>query len=98
MSIHPGAVYTDLTTTVAFRYRVMVNIFFFFTGVSFMEQDEGRLSQLWAAAGAKKEDLVNGAFYMPIGRMSNDRLDKTAKSEEVAKDLWIYTVDILAKF
>ena len=62
-----------------------------------MELRQGRLSQLWAAAGAKKDELVNGGFYMPIGKLSNDRLDNTAKSQQLAEDLWTYTQDVLAK-
>lgn len=61
-----------------------------------MEISQGRLSQLWAAAGAKGKDLVNGGFYMPVGRLSNDRLDTTAKSLKLAADLWKYTQDVLA--
>lgn len=73
-------------------------IVFWFLGVSIMEEKQGRLSQLWAAAGAKKDELVNGGFYMPIGRLSDDRLDKTAKSPELGSELWTYTQDVLAKF
>lgn len=63
-----------------------------------MEEDQGRLSQLWAAAGARNDQLVNGGFYMPVGRWSDDRLDETAKSLELAQRLWTYTQDVLAKF
>jgi hypothetical protein len=59
-----------------------------------MEENQGRLSQLWAAAGAERDELVNGGF----GRYSDDRLDKTAKSEKLAGELWTYTQDVLAKF
>jgi len=76
----------------------MVTIVLLFLGVTFMEADQGRLSQLWAAAGATKEELVNGGYYMPVGRLSNDRLDKTARSPKLAEDLWTYTQDVLAKF
>lgn len=62
-----------------------------------MEISQGRLSQLWAAAGAKGKDLVSGGFYMPVGRESNDRLDTTAKSLKLATDLWNYTQDVLAR-
>ena len=75
-----------------------MTIIFWFLGVSFMEEKQGRLSQLWTAAGAKKDELVNGGYYMPIGRLSNDRLDNTAKSPELAEELWIYTQDVLANF
>ena len=63
-----------------------------------MEEEQGRLSQLWAAAGAKKKELNNGGYYMPIGRYSDDRLDETAKSEKLASELWTYTQEALAKF
>lgn len=63
-----------------------------------MQQEQGRLSQLWAAAGSKKDQLVNGGFYMPVGRLSDDRLDKTAKSPTLAQELWTYTQDVLAGF
>jgi hypothetical protein len=67
-------------------------------GVTFMTEDQGRLSQLWAAAGAKRDELENGGFYMPVGRLSNDRLDKTATSPELSQELWTYTQDVLGKF
>lgn len=63
-----------------------------------MDEDQGRLSQLWAAAGAKRDELEDGGFYMPVGRLSNDRLDKTAKSLELSKKLWTFTQDVLSKF
>lgn len=63
-----------------------------------MAEDQGRLSQLWAAAGAKENELVNGGFYMPVGRLSNDRLDKTANSTELSQNLWTFTQDVLSKF
>lgn len=63
-----------------------------------MEEDKGRLSQLWAAAGATKDQLVNGGFYMPVGRWSDNKLDETAKSLKLAHDLWTYTQDVLGSF
>lgn len=98
ISVHPGAVKTDLTGTISWAKKAFINVLFFFLGVSFMEQHQGRLSQLWAAAGAKKEELINGGFYMPVGRLSDDRLDKVAKSEKLAGELWDWTEDVLAKF
>lgn len=98
ISVHPGAVNTPLATTIPLRLKLLMTVLFWFLGVSFMEEDQGRLSQLWAAAGAKKDELVNGGFYMPVGRLSNDRLDKTANNLELAEKLWSYTQDVLAKF
>ncbi len=98
ISVHPGAVTTNLTTSISFTHKIMMAILFWFLGVSFMDEKQGRLSQLWAAAGAKKDELVNGGFYMPVGRLSDDRLDKTAKSLQLGQDLWTYTQDVLSKF
>lgn len=98
VSVHPGAVRTDLTTTISFMHKILTNIFFWWMDISLMDVSQGRLSQLWAAAGATKDQLVNGGFYMPVGRLSDDRLDKTAKSRELGQELWTYTQDALAKF
>jgi hypothetical protein len=76
----------------------MLRIVFWLLGVSFMEVEQGRLSQLWAAACKDKDQLVNGGYYMPIGRFSNDRLDQTGKDTKLANELWTYTHDILSKF
>ena len=75
----------------------MMSVILWFLGVSMMEEKQGRLSQLWVAAGAKNDELVNGGYYMTIGRYSDDRLDKTAKSLKLAEDLWVSTQDVLAK-
>jgi len=56
------------------------------------------LNQLWASAGAKKDELANGGFYMPVGDLSTSKLDKVAKSENLATDLWSYTENALKDF
>lgn len=98
VSVHPGASNTHLTTSIACYQRVITAIMLWFLGVTFMEENQGRLSQLWAAGGAKRAELQNGGFYMPVGRLSNDRLDKTAKSPELSQKLWTFTQDVLSKF
>ncbi|KAH8694110.1 putative short-chain dehydrogenase [Talaromyces proteolyticus] len=99
LSVHPGAVKTPLTTAKPpLHLRLITLIVLWFMGVTLMEEEQGRLSQLWAAAGAKKDELTNGSFYMPVGRLSDDRLDKTAQSPELAQELWAYTQDVLSKF
>jgi hypothetical protein len=98
VSVHPGLVDTDLLNTLSMARKLFVLGAAKLMGVSAIPQEKGRLNQLWAAAGAKKSDLVNGAFYMPVGVQSNDKLDKTAKSAEFATELWTWTQDVLAKF
>ena len=95
VTVHPRVVNTDMLTTTSYGHKIMLNIIFWFQGVSHIEVSQGCLNQLWAVAGAKKDQLVNGGYYMPIGRLSDDRLDKTAKSLDLAKGLWTYTQDVL---
>jgi hypothetical protein len=56
-----------------------------------LKPEDGALSQLFVAAGSEKEDLVNGAFYIPVGEMSNAILDKVAASREFGAELWAWT-------
>jgi NAD(P)-dependent dehydrogenase (short-subunit alcohol dehydrogenase family) len=88
VSVHPGVVKTDLVSSVHLRHRLVIYVSQYLQGARPLEQSQGVLNQVWAAAGARKEELVNGAFYTPIGVESNDMLDKTAKSEELAAKLW----------
>lgn len=43
------------------------------------------------AVGMPKDEVVNGGFYRPVGVLSNQKLDKVAKSEDLAKELWEWT-------
>ncbi|KAG9248767.1 putative short-chain dehydrogenase [Calycina marina] len=72
--VHLGASKTSLTTAILLGQKILISIVSFFLGI-------------WVAAGATKEQLVNGGYSIPTGRLSNDRLDKTAKSETLATEL-----------
>lgn len=96
VSVHPGVVSTGLVNDLPLLRRAFIYSAIWLMGGGVVEPKKGRLSQLWVAAGAKKE-LVNGGYYLPIGVLSNNKLDKYAKSEELAKELWSYTDDVLAK-
>jgi hypothetical protein len=93
----PWACQDRLDNHYIIQRKIMMSVILWFLGVSMMEEKQGRLSQLWVAAGAKNDELVNGGYYMTIGRYSDDRLDKTAKSLKLAEDLWVSTQDVLAK-
>lgn len=98
LSVHPGIVKTDLVTTLSASERATVYVANMFAGsMSLMTQEQGCLSQIWAAAGARRDQLVNGAYYRPVGVMSNSDLDKIATSEEFANKLWTWTDEALAK-
>ncbi|KAI1098815.1 oxidoreductase [Jackrogersella minutella] len=97
VSVHPGVVATDLLNNLSKVKKAFVYGVNWLQGISVMDENKGRLSQLWVAAGAKRDELVNGAWYMPVGVLSDDKLDKFAKSEELARELWSYTENFLSK-
>lgn len=62
-----------------------------------MEIEDGALNQVWLAAGAKRSDVVNGGYYLPIGVESSGTLDKYGKSEDLGAELWEWTEKVLGK-
>lgn len=63
VSVHPGVVETDLLTSLPpFRRRLIYGVVKL-QGIKILKEDEGYLNQLWAVAGARGNELVNGAFY-----------------------------------
>jgi hypothetical protein len=68
----------------------------FVKGKRVLTEAEGVLSSLWTAAGAHKNELVNGGFYEPVGVLG--KIDSQAADEQFAKKLWDYTQKILARF
>ncbi|KAI0424960.1 putative short-chain dehydrogenase [Xylaria sp. FL1042] len=97
ISVHPGVVKTDLVNSLSLSEKAIVYGANFAMGVKLMEEKQGCLSQLWVAAGARRNELVNGAYYRPVGVLSNSELDKIATSEEFANKLWMWTNDALAR-
>lgn len=89
-----------MITTISWYEKLILHLSSFFLGISFLEESQGRLSQLWAAAGAPRNVLVDGGVYYPIGCLSNDRLDgdKVATDPKLREELWTYTQDAIAKF
>jgi NAD(P)-dependent dehydrogenase (short-subunit alcohol dehydrogenase family) len=85
VSVHPGIILTDLYDPISQRSSAIalgsktMRIF----GSSI---PQGACNQLWAAAGAKKQDLVNGGYYVPIGNLKHH--NKYAQSEEMGRRLW----------
>ena len=98
VSVHPGVVKTDLVNRLGYLHKAIVYGLNALMGIRLMTEERGRMSQLWVAAGAKKSELINGAFYRPVGVLSNDQLDEIAKSETFAKELWEWTEKTLRDF
>ena len=93
VSIHPGVVETDLVGNLGFGQKMFI---YAWNLGRLLKPAEGAYNQLWAATGPK-DKIVNGAFYEPVGTLSS-KLDKTAKSEQLARELWEWTEKALAEF
>jgi len=68
VSLHPGLIMTglyahtkDANLLVKYSLQPVANLVF-------DDVAHGALSQIWCAAGAKRDELVNGAYYTPVGR------------------------------
>ena len=95
VSLHPGVVRTALVGDLSRGTKALVYVTNLGNVVSV---EQGVKNQLWAAAGAEKGRLVNGAFYMPVGELAQCRLDKVAKSERFGTELWEWTEGVLKDF
>jgi len=95
VSIHPGVVDTDLIGKLMqdnFAVRA-ANSFLRATVLRTVEQ--GAYNQLWAAT-AKKEEIVNGKFYEPVGCAGSYSADM--KSQKLAGELWEWTQKQLERY
>jgi NAD(P)-dependent dehydrogenase (short-subunit alcohol dehydrogenase family) len=94
VSVHPGVILTDLYDAISQRSSMIAlgskTLQFFGSSVP-----EGACNELWAAAGAKKKDLTNGGYYIPVGHLKP--YNKYAQSIEMGKRLWEWTEAELKK-
>lgn len=96
--IHPGVVKTPMVTGMRGFVKWFNDTACWMSGIKFLEPEQGALSQLWCAAGAKKGELRNGGFYRPIGWDAWEELTIEAKDEALAGRLWEWTEAVLEKF
>jgi NAD(P)-dependent dehydrogenase (short-subunit alcohol dehydrogenase family) len=96
--IHPGVVKTPMVTGMSRGSYWFTVISVWLSGITMMEPHQGAYNQLWCAAGAKKEELRNGAFYRPVGVDATATLVGEAKNLELANKLWEWTEGVLKKF
>ncbi|ROV96505.1 hypothetical protein VMCG_07827 [Cytospora schulzeri] len=95
VSVHPGVVETDLVNTQPLMNKIVIYM------TNFWNLDsaaDGTLNTLWAAAGASRAEIQNGAWYLPVGLLGQSKLDKDAGDPELAKRLWEYTEEALKGF
>jgi len=66
----------------------MYGLFFFLLPGHFKSTEGGALNQTWAAT-VRREELVNGAYYKPVGVQSHG--SGNAKDRGLQKKLWEWT-------
>jgi NAD(P)-dependent dehydrogenase (short-subunit alcohol dehydrogenase family) len=88
VSVHPGVIMTDLYASMNERSAVAA-LGHKLMGCVGTSVPQGAYNQLWAAAGAKKEELTNGAYYVPVGNLKSQ--NRFSSSEDMGKRLWEWT-------
>ncbi|KAL6233610.1 hypothetical protein BDW75DRAFT_231807 [Aspergillus navahoensis] len=88
VSVHPGIIITDLyaaartsSPIAAWAIRLL--------GMIGTNVEQGAWNQLWAAVGAKKGELVNGAYYTPVGIVKPR--NRYVTDREMGRRLWEWT-------
>ncbi len=98
VSVHPGVIETGLVTNLPRARKILVSVPNLLMGRTLLAPEQGCLNTVWCAAGARRDQVVNGAWYTPVGVMSSDRLDATARSPELASRLCDWTQGVLARY
>lgn len=94
VSIHPGTVSTELVANSRFMDRILI----YMTNLgNLLKPEEGAYNQVWAAT-TPRENLKNGMYYEPVGKLAQKKLDKTARDDDLAKRLWKWTEDALNEY
>ncbi|KAF1829168.1 retinol dehydrogenase 14 [Decorospora gaudefroyi] len=92
-AIHPGVVKTALVTDLTWSQKMLV----YLPNIGKMlTPEEGTYNLLWAIT-AKRETVKSGGFYMPVGKLSNDKT-KASEDPELKKKLWEWTEAELAEY
>lgn len=95
VSVHPGIIKSDLWKSTnennpLLRFGLMV-----IGPLTLQTIQTGAHNQLWAAASAKKDEIQNGAYYTPVGKL--DSGNKHVKNEDAGRALWEWTEAEIAK-
>jgi NAD(P)-dependent dehydrogenase (short-subunit alcohol dehydrogenase family) len=92
VSVHPGIIKSDLWNSVN-ENNALIRIGMMLAGpFIFQNIQTGAHNTLWAAAAAKKDELQNGAYYTPVGKLNHGNPgNKRAKDVEAGKALWEWT-------
>ncbi|KAI9720004.1 MAG: hypothetical protein M1812_003129 [Candelaria pacifica] len=85
VSVHPGVVNTTLVSGLGTGLKTLV----YLTNLGKVKTPkEGAWNQLWAAT-TKREEIVNGEYYEPVGIMGAHA--RESRNMELAERLWSWT-------
>ncbi|KAJ9202637.1 hypothetical protein DTO021D3_6322 [Paecilomyces variotii] len=94
VSVHPGAVASNLYETAKASNSVQHYAIATFSGLAMRSVRTGAFNQLWAA-GVSRESLINGAYYTPVGIVQKH--NRYATDAELGKRLWAWTDEAIGK-
>jgi NAD(P)-dependent dehydrogenase (short-subunit alcohol dehydrogenase family) len=88
VSVHPGIIVTDLYAATSASNPIAA-LAVKLLGLIATKVEQGAWNQLWAAVGAKKGDLVNGAYYTPVGIVK--LRNRYVVDQKMGRRLWEWT-------
>ncbi|KAL1859858.1 hypothetical protein Plec18167_006330 [Paecilomyces lecythidis] len=88
VSVHPGAVASNLYETAKASNVVQHYAIASFSGLAMRSVRTGAFNQLWAA-GVERKLLISGAYYTPVGNIQKH--NRYATDAELGKRLWEWT-------
>lgn len=90
VAVHPGRVVTNLGNSFA-SWNILTKVLVAIVSRTWLvtSVEDGARNQLWAGVGAKREELVDGEFYVPVGKVGPQT--KYSKDDELAGRLWEWT-------
>lgn len=94
VSVHPGAVDSGLYSHTKNLSSMMKHGITAIGPMFFRNITSGALNSLWAA-GTQRENLVNGAYYTPVGYRSGGTA--VVQSPQLAQRLWDWTETQISK-
>ncbi|RAO66893.1 uncharacterized protein BHQ10_002905 [Talaromyces amestolkiae] len=89
VSVHPGIVASDLYNGTQATNGIAGAMLPSLKLLLFRSVRSGTLNQLWAAAGARKSELVNGAYYTSVGHRNKG--NRFVLDGVLAKRVWEWT-------
>lgn len=96
VSVHPGRVATQLLNDMYGRRTVVGTLMQGYDKVANpLTPEQGAYTQLWAATWPTKADVVNGAYFVPLGKLAGG--SKDARDMDLAKKLWVWQEDEFKK-